>query len=106
MTRLSVTLGLAARCRARVDCGAGSFVIHLGSSVAGQNSAATKIVLLYTGTPTRALTFVARDLRRNEAAEMHLANAYDRLRDPSRRDQCGHWLSQVRAAVTRSAPDG
>jgi len=47
----------------------------------------------------------ARDLHQYETAEKHLATAYHELRDPSRRDQCCHWLSLVRSALGKSVPD-
>jgi len=46
----------------------------------------------------------ARDLHQYEAAERHLAAAYQKLSDSSRRGQCMQWLSQVRAALGRTAP--
>ncbi len=48
----------------------------------------------------------ARDLRRYEAAEGHLAAACEKLSDETRRAQCTHWLAEVRAALGRQPPTG
>jgi outer membrane protein assembly factor BamD (BamD/ComL family) len=46
----------------------------------------------------------ARDLRQYEAADKHLTQSMESLRDQSRRDQCIQWLTSVRAALGRPAP--
>jgi hypothetical protein len=48
----------------------------------------------------------ARDLHRYEAAERHLAAACQQLTDPARREQCMEWLSEVRAALGKTHPNG
>jgi len=48
----------------------------------------------------------ARDLKQYERAEQHLAETCRRLRDPSRRQQALQWLTQVRAALGKAAPEG
>lgn len=46
----------------------------------------------------------ARDLQQYEAADRHLTQSMESLRDQSRRDQCMKWLASVRAALGRPAP--
>lgn len=46
----------------------------------------------------------ARDLQQYEAADKHLSQSMESLRDPSHRDQCVQWLTSVRAALGRPAP--
>jgi tetratricopeptide (TPR) repeat protein len=46
----------------------------------------------------------ARDLRQYEAADKHLTQSMESLRDPSHRDQCVQWLTNVRTALGRPAP--
>ena len=46
----------------------------------------------------------ARDLQQYEAAERHLAIAYQKLTDPTRREQCMQWLSEVRGALGKTPP--
>lgn len=41
----------------------------------------------------------ARDLRQYEAADKHLTESMESLRDASRRDQCAEWLEHVRTAL-------
>lgn len=48
----------------------------------------------------------ARDLQEYDAADKHLTALMGTLRDQTRRDQCLHWLSMVRAALGRPAPEG
>lgn len=47
----------------------------------------------------------ARDLQRFEEADDQLTATMPRLMDQTRKDQCLHWLRQVRAALGRPAPD-
>ena len=47
----------------------------------------------------------ARDLRQYEAADQHLTRTWETLRDDKRRRQCFGWLSDVRAALGRPAPE-
>jgi membrane associated rhomboid family serine protease len=47
----------------------------------------------------------ARDLREYEAADRTLTECMTSLRDAARRAQCVQWLSQVRAALGRPAPE-
>ena len=47
----------------------------------------------------------ARDLRQYEAADKHLTDSMESLRDTSRRDQCAEWLKHVRLALGRTATD-
>ena len=46
----------------------------------------------------------ARDLQQYEAADKHLTQSMESLRDQSHRDQCVQWLTSVRAALGRPAP--
>lgn len=46
----------------------------------------------------------ARDLRKFEAADRHLTQSMETLRDETRRQQCLQWLRNVRAALGRPAP--
>ncbi len=45
----------------------------------------------------------ARDLKQYENAETHLERSMENLQDQSRRQQCGEWLDNVRAALGRTA---
>ncbi len=47
----------------------------------------------------------ARDLRQYEAADKHLTGSMETLRDHARRDQCFQWLTNVRVALGRPAPE-
>ncbi len=47
----------------------------------------------------------ARDLQQYDAADQHLTRSMESLRDQARRDQCVQWLTSVRAALGRSAPN-
>lgn len=47
----------------------------------------------------------ARDLRQYEVADKHLTKSMEKLRDGARRDQCFRWLTDVRAALGRPAPE-
>jgi len=47
----------------------------------------------------------ARDLREYEAADQELSRSLTGLRDAERRAQCFRWLSDVRAALGRPAPE-
>lgn len=47
----------------------------------------------------------ARDLREFEAADRHLSGSIGQLRDQARRDQCLEWLTSVRLALGRPAPE-
>jgi len=47
----------------------------------------------------------ARDLRQYEAADKHLTQSMESLRDQSHRDQCVQWLTSVRTALGRPAPE-
>ena len=46
----------------------------------------------------------ARDLQKYEAADRHLTESMNSLRDVARRDQCLQWLANVRAILGRPAP--
>jgi len=46
----------------------------------------------------------ARDLQHYEAAEKHLRESMNQLTDARRREQCGHWLDIVLAALGRPRP--
>lgn len=47
----------------------------------------------------------ARDLAQYEAADKHLSESYEVLRDEGRRSQCLEWLRNVRAALGRPLPE-
>jgi hypothetical protein len=47
----------------------------------------------------------ARDLAQFEAADKHLSQSLEALRDQERRSQCLQWLKNVRAALGRPAPE-
>jgi tetratricopeptide (TPR) repeat protein len=47
----------------------------------------------------------ARDLRQYEVADEHLTKSMAALRDQARRDQCFQWLTNVRTALGRPAPE-
>jgi len=47
----------------------------------------------------------ARDLRRYDIADEHLTQSMEGLHDPTRRAQCLEWLTDVRAALGRPAPE-
>ncbi len=47
----------------------------------------------------------ARDLQQYEAADDHLTKCLDTIVEPNRREQCAHWLGQVRGALDRPAPE-
>lgn len=47
----------------------------------------------------------ARDLQQYEAADKHLTQSMASLREQSHRDQCTKWLTSVRAALGRPAPE-
>ncbi len=47
----------------------------------------------------------ARDLREPENADRHLTLALKTLKDEKRREQCLHWLRDVRAALGRESSD-
>ncbi len=48
----------------------------------------------------------ARDLKQLETADKHLTQSIKTLRDQQRRSQCLEWLTNVREALGRPAPDG
>jgi membrane associated rhomboid family serine protease len=62
------------------------------------NSAETSNVRLLLG------IIYARDLREFEVADEHLTQSMEALRDETRRHQCLEWLTMVRAALGRPAP--
>jgi tetratricopeptide (TPR) repeat protein len=47
----------------------------------------------------------ARDLHQYEVADKHLTSSLETLRDEARRGQCFQWLSNVRSALGRPAPE-
>ena len=47
----------------------------------------------------------ARDLKQLESADKHLTQSMETLRDGERRSQCLKWLTNVREALGRPAPD-
>jgi TolA-binding protein len=47
----------------------------------------------------------ARDLQQYEAADKHLTQSMESLRDPNHRGQCVQWLTSVRTALGRPAPE-
>jgi len=47
----------------------------------------------------------ARDLAQYEAADKHLSESLERLRDEDRKSQCLEWLRNVRAALGRPLPE-
>jgi len=47
----------------------------------------------------------ARDLAQFEAADKHLSESFEALRDDERRSQCLQWLQNVRSALGRPAPE-
>ena len=47
----------------------------------------------------------ARDLREPKNADRHLTLALETLKDEQRREQCLHWLRDVRASLGRETPD-
>jgi len=47
----------------------------------------------------------ARDLQQFEAADKHLTQSMESLRDQNHRDQCVQWLRSVRTALGRPAPE-
>ncbi len=47
----------------------------------------------------------ARDLRQYEVADKHLTQSLAALRDQARREQCFQWLTNVRTALGRPAPE-
>ncbi len=63
----------------------------------GSDSEACEIRLL-------AGIIYARDLHQYQAAERHLAAAYQKLTDAARREQCMQWLSEVRGVILKPPP--